>query len=171
MTGGWEFLALGELLWSRRLAPPLMIFGFLAGAGDAAKLRRLFRFCLLFLCAVSLGMILLVCLPAGPLLGLITPDRELVELGIPMLRWQASGGVFACVVMLGTCLCQASGKAAPAMALSLSRQGVVFVLVLLIASAAAGYTGVLASQVIADFLSALLALWILARVLPKKGTN
>ena len=31
MTGGWEFLALGELLWPRRLAPPLMIFGFLAG--------------------------------------------------------------------------------------------------------------------------------------------
>ena len=31
MTGGWEFLSLGELLWPRRLTPPLMVVGFLAG--------------------------------------------------------------------------------------------------------------------------------------------
>ena len=31
MTGGWEFLSLGELVWPRRLAPLMMIFGFLAG--------------------------------------------------------------------------------------------------------------------------------------------
>ena len=31
MTGGWEFLSLGELLWPRRLAPLMMIFGFLGG--------------------------------------------------------------------------------------------------------------------------------------------
>ena len=31
MTGGWEFLSLGELLWPRRLTPLMMIFGFLGG--------------------------------------------------------------------------------------------------------------------------------------------
>ena len=142
------------------------LFGFLSGAGDRAKVRKLFRFVLLFLCALSLVMTLLVCLAASPLLGLITPDESLVELGIPMLRWQVSGGVFAAAVLLGTCLCQAAGKAAPAMALSLSRQGVVLVLTLLVGSALFGYTGVLAAQLAADFLSALLALGILVKVLP-----
>ena len=103
-------------------------------------------------------MTLIVCFAAGPLLRLITPDAALVETGVPMLRWQVSGSVFAGCVMLTTCLCQASGKAVPALILSLSRQGFVFAAVLLIASALFGYEGILASQCAADALSALLIL-------------
>lgn len=145
------------------------LFGFLSGAGERRKVRRLFRFCLLFLCALSLLMTLLICLAASPLLRLITPDGELVGLGMPMLRWQTAGGVFASLVMLTTCLCQAEGRAAPAMVLSLSRQGVVFILVLLVVSAAAGYTGILAAQLIADVLSGLLALGILLSLFRRRA--
>ena len=134
------------------------LFGFLSGAGEKEKIRRLLRFCLLFLCTLSLCMTLIVCFAAGPLLRLITPDAALVETGVPMLRWQVSGSVFAGCVMLTTCLCQASGKAVPALILSLSRQGFVFAAVLLIASALFGYKGILASQCAADALSALLIL-------------
>ena len=144
------------------------LFGFLSGAEERAKIRRLLRFCLVFLCAVTLSMTLVICLAAEPLLRLLTPDGELVRLGIPMLRWQTAGSVFAGIVMLMTCLCQAAGKALPALALSLSRQGAVFVLVLLIAAAVGGYTGVLVSQFAADGLSALLALVILAAVFSRK---
>ena len=145
------------------------LFGFLSGAGEKQKVRRLLRFCLLFLCAVTLSMTLAICLAADPLLRLLTPDGELVRLGVPMLRWQTAGSVFAGVVMLMTCLCQAAGKALPTLLLSLSRQGIIFVLVLLIAAAAAGYTGVLISQFAADVVSALLALGILWKCFPQKG--
>ena len=133
------------------------LFGFLTGAGEKQKIRSLLRFCLLFLITLSLTMTLLVFLGAEPLLGLITPDAQLVADGIPMLRWQVAGSAFAGVVMLMTCLCQASGKAVPALILSLSRQGIIFVAVLPAAAAIAGYTGVLASQFVSDFLSALVA--------------
>ncbi len=141
------------------------LFGFLSGAGEQKKFRRLLRFCLLFLCVLSLSMTVLVILAAGPLLQLITPDAGLVALGVPMLRWQAAGSVFAGIVMLVTCLCQASGKALPALILSLSRQGIVFLAVLPAAAALWGYTGILASQCYADLLSALLALLILKSIL------
>ena len=137
------------------------LFGFLSGAGEREKIRRLLRFCLVFLCAVTLSITLAICLTADPLLRLLTPDGELVRLGIPMLRWQTAGSVFAGLVLLMTCLCQAAGKGLPALILSLSRQGVIFVLVLLAAAAVGGYTGVLLSQFAADLLSALLALGIL----------
>lgn len=137
------------------------LFGFLSGAGEKEKIRRLLRFCLLFLGALSLAMTALVFFAAEPLLRLITPDAGLVAEGVPMLRWQAAGSVFAGIVMMGTCLCQASGKALPALILSLSRQGVVFALVLLTAAAVFGYPGILASQCAADFLSAVLAVCIL----------
>lgn len=133
------------------------LFGYLSGAGERAKIRKLLRFCVLFLSALSLSMTLVIWLAAKPLLGVITPDAALVNMGVPMLRWQVSGSVFAGIVMLSTCLCQASGKALPALALSLSRQGVLFVAVLLVASALFGYTGILASQFAADALSAVIA--------------
>ena len=77
-----------------------------------------------------------------------------------MLRWQVAGSAFGGAVMLMTCLCQASGKAVPAMILSLSRQGVVFAVVLLAATRVAGYRGVLSAQCAADILSAAIALAI-----------
>ena len=146
------------------------LFGFLAGAGKKAEIRKLLRFCLTFLCVLSGVLTVLVWLAAEPLLRLITPDADLIAAGVPMLRWQVAGSMFAGVVMLSTCLCQASGKALPALVLSLSRQGVVFLLVLLLASAFFGYRGILASQCAADVLSALLALFILRSVL-KEGSG
>lgn len=139
------------------------LFGYLSGAGEKEKTGRLLRFCLVFLGALSLAMTAAVVLAAEPLLRLITPDAGLVGTGVPMLRWYAAGSVFAGIVMLTTCLCQASGKALPALALSLSRQGVVFVAVLMAASALFGYQGILASQFSADLLSMLLAAAILVR--------
>ena len=134
------------------------LFGFLIGSGQKEKLKQLLRFCLSFLSILSLSVSAVVILAAGPLISLITPDAALTELAVPMLRWQVAGCVFGGIVMLLTCLFQASGKALPAMILSLSRQGVVFIIVLLIAVKLAGYNGILASQFIADILSAALAL-------------
>ncbi len=140
------------------------LFGFLTGAREKQKVRRLLRFCLVFLSALSLAMTVIVFAAAEPLLRLITPDSELVAIGIPMLRWHVAGSVFAGIVMLMTCLCQASGRAVPALILSLSRQGLLFIAVLLIASWLFGYDGILASQCAADVLSALIAggiyLWL-----------
>ena len=136
------------------------LFGFLSGAGEKEKIRKLLRFCLLFLVSMSLMMTAAVVLAAKPLLGLITPDEALVETGVPMLRWQVAGSAFAGVVMLTTCLCQATGKALPALSLSLSRQGVVFAAVLLVAAWLFGYRGILAAQCVADALSAVLAVFI-----------
>ena len=137
------------------------LFGFLTGAGEKEKIRGLTRFCMLFLALLSLTMTLAVSFAAEPLLRLITPDAGLAATGAPMLRWHVAGSVFAGIVMLSTCLCQASGRAVPALILSLSRQGIVFVLVLLAAAALFGYDGILASQCAADLLSAVLAVCIL----------
>ena len=148
------------------------LFGFLAGAGEKEKSRQLFRFCLTFVGSVSLVMTAAV-LPASPLLlGWITPDGHLVAIGTEMLRWQVAGSLFAGIVMLTTCLSQASGQAEPALILSLSRQGIIFVLVLMVCSSALGYAGIIRSQFISDALSALLAAGILRFVLfGNRGEN
>ena len=57
------------------------------------------------------------------------------------------------------------------MALSLSRQGVLFILVLLAAVSIAGYQGILVSQCAADILSAVLALVLYRVCFPKEGRS
>ena len=134
------------------------LFGFLIGSGQTEKRKQLLRFCLCFVSGLALVMTAAVVIAAKPLVSVITPDASLVADSVPMLRWQVAGSAFGGIVMLLTCLFQASGKAAPAMALSLSRQGILFIAVLLIAVAAFGYQGILVSQCAADVLSAALAL-------------
>ena len=134
------------------------LFGFLYGAEEKEKLKKLLRFCTLFLCGLALAESLAVFLLAEPLLGVFIDNKGIITDGAEMLRWQISGMVCCAVVLLYTCLFQASGKALQALSMSLSRQGVLFVTVFLIATAIAGYRGFLAAQPAADVLSAALAI-------------
>ena len=134
------------------------LFGYLYGAREREKLRRLLRFCTLFLCGLALTESLFIFLLARPLMGLFIRDAAIIADGAVMLRWLIAGMVFCAVVLLYTCLFQASGLALNALIMSLSRQGVLFVAVFLLATAIAGYQGFLAAQLIADACSAALAL-------------
>lgn len=145
------------------------LFGYLYGAKELKKLKELLRFCILFLGSLALVMAVGVFLAAPWLIRFFISDPAIVADGTAMLRWQVSGSIFGGIVLLFTCLFQATGKAAPALLLSLSRQGVVFLLVLLLAVRIAGYQGFLMSQALADLLSAGLALGLYRAVFRQKA--
>jgi Na+-driven multidrug efflux pump len=134
------------------------LFGFLYGAGEWKKLNQLLRFCTVFLCGLAAVESLAVFLLAKPLMNFFIHNSAIIRDGALMMRWQIAGMVFAAVVLLYTCVFQAGGKPLPALIMSVSRQGLLFIAVFLIATAASGYTGFLVSQLIADALSAALAL-------------
>jgi Na+-driven multidrug efflux pump len=85
-------------------------------------------------------------------------DAAIVADGSVMLRWQIAGMAFAGIVLLYTCLFQASGKALQALILSLSRQGILFIGVFFLLTSLLKYQGFLMSQPAADLFSALLAI-------------
>ena len=134
------------------------LFGYLYGSKNFDKLRRLRRFCVTFLCSLALAGSLVVFLLAPSLMRVFINDASIISDGTVMLRWVISGMVFCAFVLLHTCLFQAIGKARQALALSLSRQGVIYLAVFIIATTAAGYNGFLAAQLIADIISTALAL-------------
>ncbi len=138
------------------------IFGYLYGAGLRGMMKKLIRFCLCFMTALALLLTALVCLNATGWMKIFVEDAGIVATGAEMLRWQACTAAFACVVMLLTVLFQATGKIVPAFVLSLSRQGVVFLVVLVVCVKLFQYQGVLMAQAVADVLSAALALGLLA---------
>ena len=119
-----------------------------------------------FLTAIALVLTIVLCVKSAFFMNIFVQDSEMITLGSQMLRWQAISSVFVGIVLLCTVLFQATGKIIPSFLLSISRQGVVFLVVLLIFSALLGYNGILMAQAIADVLSAVLALTLLYRIKP-----
>ena len=137
------------------------LFGYLYGARRQDEMKKLVRFCLGFLCALSLVLTAILCLFASPLMGAFVKDAAMIAAGAEMLRWQAASTVFAGIVLLLTVLFQAVGKVGPSFVLSISRQGVVFVAALLVCVKLFAYNGVLMGQAVADVISALIAFILL----------
>ena len=98
----------------------------------------------------------------GALMQLFVQDAGMIATGAQMLRWQVYTAAFGGVVLLLTVLFQATGKIIPSFLLSISRQGVVFLLALVVCVHLFQYQGVLMAQAVADILSAALALGLLA---------
>ena len=87
-------------------------------------------------------------------------DPAVIETGTPMLRMILAGMPFIGCTMVTTCVFQSTGKASGALALSAGRQGYIYGVMLVVLSAIAGYTGVIAAQPAADALSAVLAFFL-----------
>lgn len=137
------------------------LFGYLYGARQREEMKKLIRFCILFFSGLSLILTAALCIFASPLMGAFLKDVAMIATGAEMLRWQAASTVFAGIVLLLTVLFQATGKVLPSFVLSISRQGVVFVVALLVCVKLFAYNGVLMGQAVADAVSALIALGLL----------
>ena len=144
------------------------LIGYIYGSGDQARLKKLMRFVLQFLCTTALALSAVMIAAAPAAIGIFLDDKTLIQTGVLMLRTQMMGMVFAAVVLFITIYFQATGRAMPALALALSRQGVVFAAVLFVAVWAAGYYGVLLTQFVSDALSAALALALYAKCAGKR---
>ena len=138
------------------------LFGYLYGAKKRDVMRKLIRFCLTFLVSIAVVLSLILCLNSGALMQLFVQDAGMIATGAQMLRWQVYTAAFGGVVLLLTVLFQATGKIVPSFLLSISRQGVVFLLALVVCVHLFQYQGVLMAQAVADILSAALALGLLA---------
>ncbi len=133
------------------------LFGYYYGSGDRKRLSQLLSFCLKFISAVALGLSALVFVAAPLLMRSFMDNDAIVQAGTVMLRWQVSSMVFVGMVLLFTIIFQSSGKVLGSFLLSISRQGVVFLVVILIAYNLLGYYGVVMSQAIADLITAIFA--------------
>lgn len=145
------------------------IIGYLYGAKQRKELNQLIRFCLIFISALSFILTAVLCLFATPLMGIFIKDPSMIITGAVMIRWQAATTIFAGIVLLLTVLFQATGKIVPSFILSVSRQGVVFVVVLLICVKFFAYNGVLMGQAISDIISSIIAIILLVFCNPAKS--
>ena len=132
------------------------IVGYYYGGQQYGRLKELLKFLAKVIGGTALVMTAVLFLLAGPCVGIFIQDETILGMGARMLRWQIVSMVFAAAVMVITICFQASGMALEALLSSVCRQGVIFVIVIVIASAAAGLPGILASQAISDVVTVIL---------------
>lgn len=147
-------------------AQPLI--GYNYGAKNKARLKEILRFCYGFECGMAAVIAVILSLAAPAMIGIFMPDASIIATGVPMLRMQQIGMVFVAVVLVTTCTFQSAGKAVGAFLLSVSRQGVIFAAVIVLASQITGYYGVLMAQAVSDILTAVLAVWLYGRGIHKE---
>lgn len=139
------------------------LYGYYFGRGDRERLSGLFRFTLVFILSVAVVLTVLIIVLSPFLMGIFMDAENIIKDGAFMLRAQVITMPLVALVLLFTIIFQSAGKVVGSFVLSISRQGVIFFIVLVIGNIFAGYIGVVATQAVSDIITSLIAI-ILFRV-------
>ena len=136
------------------------LIGYNYGARNKKRLMQVFRFS--GLCAVVMGTVLtlLMVVARQSIIRMFINDADVVNYGIRMIiALQLSGPVMG-ILFLCINTIQGMGKALPSLILTICRQGLVFIPLILILNGMFGLDGVIYAQPAADYISIVLAVGI-----------
>lgn len=133
------------------------LFGYYYGAGDKKRLVKLLKFCLYFISIVAIAITAVIFICAPMMIKCFMNNQIIIEQGTIMLRFQVITMVFVGLILLMTIIFQSMGKVVGSFILSISRQGIIFLAVLMISYHVAGYMGIIMSQAISDGLTVIIA--------------
>lgn len=141
------------------------LVGYNYGARNKKRLKEILRFAYLFEAGLALVFTISISVFAPAIIKIFMNQSDIITNGAMMLRFQQLGMVFMAVTLVSTCVCQSVGSAAGAFVLSISRQGVLYAVLLIVLNGIFGYTGIVATQACADVLTAVIAAGIIRKVL------
>lgn len=136
------------------------LIGYNYGARNKKRLMQVFRFS--GLCAVIMGTVLTLLMVAArqSIIRMFINDADVVNYGIRMIiALQLSGPVMG-ILFLCINTIQGMGKALPSLILTICRQGLVFIPLILVLNSMFGLDGVIYAQPAADYISIVLSVVI-----------
>lgn len=141
------------------------LFGYAYGSRNRERFQGTLRFA--YLLEAGLGIVFAVILYslAPLLLQSFIKDAKVIEAGTTMLRFMQISAILVGFSLVTTCVCQAVGNAFGALTLSLSRQGILFLIAIILLPMCFGFTGILLAQPVADLLTGVLSTLIIGRIL------
>lgn len=132
--------------------------GYCYGAANYSKLKSVMKFSALCNFIIGSCMTVIYIFASRPIVGIFIDDAEVIRNGITMLNALMISGPLIGIMFVFSFTFQAMGKAIPSLILSVSRQGFVFLPVLVIGNMLFGLEGLIYAQPCADIASLLIAL-------------
>ena len=140
------------------------LIGYNYGARNKDRLKEILKFAYIFEAVLALVFTIVMSILAPQIIRIFMNDASVVTAGSLMLRLLQLGMVFMSVVLVSTCVCQSVGNGSGALLLSVSRQGLVYAIVIFLLSHIFGYHGVLVSQACADLVTAIMSVFIIRKL-------
>ena len=137
-------------------AQPLL--GYNYGAHNTKRLKEIIKFDLFVEITFAVITSIILALFTPSFIKIFMNDPSIIQAGTLMLRFLLLSSPCVGIILVFTTLFQSEGKALPALLLSIGRQCIVFAICLLLLSNIFGYYGIISSQMIADIITAIIAL-------------
>ena len=135
------------------------LLGYCYGAGNRKRYLAVLKFSLCLALGLSLIMTVICYCGAGPLVSAFLEDSEAFAFGMSFARIYIYSGPIMGILFVLINAIQATGAALPALILSISRQGLLYIPILTIFSVAFDSPRLLAAaQPVTDYLATLLAI-------------
>ena len=145
----------------------LPIAGFNYGAAKYSRVRKSINTAILYSCLMGLLIFLGIMFFAPDIVKIFTSEASIIEQTPSAMRWVFAAIPIVAIQLIGAAYFQAIGKAVPAFLLTLSRQGFIFIPLILILPHYYGEIGVWISFPIADLLSTIITAYFLNREIVK----
>lgn len=139
-------------------AQPLI--GYSYGAKNHKRLQGIIRFDIIVQVVWSLVAAAIMILIAPWIVSLFLNNPAVIHYGTQLLRILLLTTPFAGAILVYTTVFQSTAKAGSALIMSVSRQGVIFTIAIIIANMVFGYNGIIWAQAVADVLTTVIG-WAL----------
>lgn len=145
------------------------ILGYNFGAKNFTRMKSVMKFAAL--CTVIIGSLLtaLYFFNTETVIKIFIDDEKVIGYGIKMLKALMISGPLLGIMFVFTFSFQAMGKAVPSLILSISRQGLVYIPLVIILNTAIGLEGLIYAQPTADIFCLILAIIIFIMI--NRGFN
>ena len=155
-----HFMFMPMMGFAQALQP---VAGFNYGAGRFTKAKEAFKLSVIRATILGTVSVSLIMIFARPILGIFSRDVELIAVSTPALRIIIAAFPLVGFQFMGAALLQAHGRAIPAIALSLARQVILLIPLVLILPRVFGLTGIFVSFPLASIGATTLALVLLTQ--------
>ena len=147
------------------------LVGFNYGAKNHSRVKEIIQKGIIITSIIGVCLATLFGVFASGLISVFTPDQEVVEIGTTILRVLIFSLPFIGGQMVTTTSVQAMGKGIAALILSIARQGILYVPLLIILNKLAGFEGFIYAQPITDAIMLVFAFIIVFRVLAQEDAK
>ncbi|NBK23650.1 MAG: MATE family efflux transporter [Spirochaetia bacterium] len=162
-----RIISIGTFVFMGFAAGCQPLIGYNYGARNYTRVRAIIIQGIIITSVIGVVLSIILGLFARSITGIFSSTPEVVATATIILRALVLSLPFVGGQMLSTITVQALGKALPALFLSISRQGLFFLPLLLILNALFGFEGFIYAQPVTDVLMLLLSSFIVWRILRK----
>lgn len=144
---------------------PLLGYNF--GSKNYKRLKSVMKFAALCNVIIGAALTALYFFNTDTIIKVFIDDAEVIEYGVKMLRALMISGPLLGIMFVFSFAFQAMGKAVPSLILSISRQGLIYIPLVIILNITVGLEGIIVAQPIADI--ACLIMSVAAFIIINKG--